>query len=282
ARLRRLAPVSHLSMELVRFDTQKLQTPEIHGVEYQHGTLFGYEVREYLLEKWGRKCAYCDVEGVPLEIEHVVPRSKGGTDRVSNLTLACHRCNQAKGNRPIEEFLARDPQRLQRIKAQLKAPLKGAAVVNATRWALFRRLQATGLLVETGSGGRTKHNRMSQDYPKKHWIDAACVGKSGERVLLHPEMQVLRIVAKGHGKRQRCRTDKFGFPNRLVPRQKKFKGFQTGDMVRAVVPKGKYRGIHAGRVSVRTTGYFRVGTVDGISHRYCEIVHKADGYQYGF
>nr|WP_328702004.1 RRXRR domain-containing protein [Alicyclobacillus fructus] len=52
ARLRRLAPISHLSMELVRFDTQKLQNPEIHGVEYQQGTLFGYEVREYLLERW--------------------------------------------------------------------------------------------------------------------------------------------------------------------------------------------------------------------------------------
>jgi len=34
------------------FDTQKLQNPEISGVEYQQGELFGYEVREYLLEKW--------------------------------------------------------------------------------------------------------------------------------------------------------------------------------------------------------------------------------------
>ena len=40
-------------MELVKFDTQKIQHPEISGVEYQKGELFGYDVREYLLEKWG-------------------------------------------------------------------------------------------------------------------------------------------------------------------------------------------------------------------------------------
>lgn len=57
-RLRHSAPVSAVSVELARFDTQELQHPEISGVEYQHGELFGYEVWEYLLEKWGRRCAY--------------------------------------------------------------------------------------------------------------------------------------------------------------------------------------------------------------------------------
>ena len=53
---------------LVKFDLQKLENPEISGIEYQQGELFGYEVREYLLEKWGRKCTYCDKENVPLQI----------------------------------------------------------------------------------------------------------------------------------------------------------------------------------------------------------------------
>ena len=59
--------------------------------------------------------------------------------------------------------------------AQAKAPLKDAAAVNATRWELFRRLQATGLPLETGSGGRTKYNRSVRVLPKTHWLDAACV-----------------------------------------------------------------------------------------------------------
>ena len=47
-------------MELVRFDTQRMQNTEIKGIQYQLGELAGYEVREYLLEKWGRKCVYCN------------------------------------------------------------------------------------------------------------------------------------------------------------------------------------------------------------------------------
>jgi hypothetical protein len=35
-------------------------------LEYQRGMLFGAELWEYLLEKWGRTCAYCDAEGLPL------------------------------------------------------------------------------------------------------------------------------------------------------------------------------------------------------------------------
>jgi hypothetical protein len=116
-----------------------MQHPEISGTEYQQGTLSGYEVREYLLEKWKRKCACCDAQDVPLEIDHIHPRSKGGSHRVSNLALACRTCNQKKGNRDVAEFPACDPQRLARIEAQSKAPLRDASAVNSTRWALYRK-----------------------------------------------------------------------------------------------------------------------------------------------
>ena len=51
-RYQRLAPARALSVEHVRFDLQKMANPEISGAEYQRGELRGYEVREYLLEKW--------------------------------------------------------------------------------------------------------------------------------------------------------------------------------------------------------------------------------------
>ncbi len=76
-RLRRFCPISAISLELVKFDMQKMENPEITGVLYQQGTLQGYEVRQYLLEKWGRKCAYCNKQDVPLQIEHIQPRAKG-------------------------------------------------------------------------------------------------------------------------------------------------------------------------------------------------------------
>ncbi len=159
-RVRKLAPVAAVSLELVRFDTQLLEHLVISGVEYQQGELAGYEVREYLLEKWGRKCAYCGVSGVPLQVEHIIPKARGGSNRVSNLTRACAPCNTAKGSMTAAEFGLPD------VQAQAWLPLNDAAAVNASRWALCRHLQTAGLPVEVGTGGRTKWNRTQRGLPK--------------------------------------------------------------------------------------------------------------------
>jgi len=281
-RLRRYAPITGISQELVRFDLQKQDNPEISGIEYQQGTLFGYEVREYLLAKWERKCAYCGVENVPLQVEHIHPRAKGGTDRVSNLCLSCEPCNLKKGTQDIEVFLRNKPDVLSHVLTQAKRPLKDAAAVNSTRWALFNRLKQTGLPVETGSGGKTKYNRIRLELSKHHYIDAACVGNVDNLQIL--TTQPLLIKATGHGTRQMCRTDKFGFPSRHVPRNKFVRGFQTGDIVKAAVTQGKKIGLYVGRVAVRSTGSFNIsdktGLVQGISHKYCQVVHRKDGYNY--
>lgn len=281
-RLCRWAPITAISQELVRFDMQRMQNPEISGVEYQQGTLAGFELKEYLLAKWNRRCAYCGAEHVPLEVDHIHPRSKGGSDRVSNLTLACAPCNQSKGALPVEEFLAKKPEALKHILAQAKAPLKDAAAVNATRWALFNALNATGLPIETGSGGLTKFNRSRLSVPKTHALDASCVGQVD--ALLGWQCPTLAIKATGRGSYQRTRLDRFGFPRGYLTRAKRVKGFQTGDQVRAVVPNGKKAGVHVGRVAVRATGSFNIqtvsGVVQGISHRYCQMLQRADGYGY--
>jgi 5-methylcytosine-specific restriction endonuclease McrA len=285
-RLLQWVPITSIAVEVVRFDTQKMQNPEISGVEYQQGELQGYEVRQYLLEKWGRKCAYCDQEGVPLEVEHMVPRSKGGSNRVSNLTLACNSCNLEKGNRPIQEFLSDQPERLKRILVQAKQPLKDAAAVHATRWATGNALKSFGIPVRFSRGGRTQYNRSIQAYSKDHWIDAVCVGDTGECVRIPPNITPLHIMATGRGSRQMCRMDHYGIPRTSAKRFKRVKGFQTGDMVKAVVPTGKKAGVYIGRVAVRTSGSFNIktekGTVQGISYKYCRLLQRRDGYQYSF
>jgi len=178
-RIESLTPISAISTELVRFNMQALENPEIEGAQYQQGTLAGYEMREYLLEKWGRTCAYCDTKNVPLQIEHIHPKSQGGSNRISNLTLACQCCNTKKSALPIEVFLAKQPERLKHIKAQAKRPLKDAAALNSTRWALVNALKTHELAIETASGGRTKFNRHQFCIPKTHALDAACVGEVG-------------------------------------------------------------------------------------------------------
>ena len=273
-RLSRLSPVRFISMELVKFDTQMMENPEISGVEYQQGELRGYEVREYLLEKWGRNCVYCGVMGVPLQVEHINPKSRGGTNRVSNLTISCHGCNTEKGTMTAEEF--GHP----KIQEQARRPLRDVAAVNITRKEIGERLRDTGLPVEEGTGGRTKFNRIGRGFPKAHWIDAACVGESGENVHLDPDQSVLKIKAMGRGSRQSCRMDRFGFP-RTGPKGKRVvHGFRTGDLVRAVVLKGKFIGTHLGRVAIRATGSFTIDGVTTTSWKNCQIAQRADGYSY--
>jgi len=273
-------PIEAIVVETVRFDMQQMVNPEIGGVEYQQGELLGYEVREYLLEKWRRKCAYCDAEGLPLEVEHIIPRSRGGSNRVSNLTLACKRCNQVKGSQDVAVFLAHDRLRLKRILSQVKQPLKDAAAINAIRYAIGNKLKLFGLPVSFWSGGRTKYNRVAQGYTKDHWIDAACVGETGQSVHISEKLRPLTIKATGRGSRQMCRVDRYGFP-RTKPKQfKRVHGFQTGDIVKAIVPSGKKAGTHLGRVAIRTKGSFRVGKVDGISWKYCQLLQQTDGYEY--
>lgn len=274
-RLMRLCPVRAISVELAKFDTQRLQNPEISGVEYQRGELFGYEVREYLLEKWGRKCAYCGRSGLPLEIDHIVPRSRGGTDRVSNLTLACRECNQAKGNRTAAEF--GHPE----VQERAREPLRAAAAVNSVRRALYRRLCALGLPVEAGTGGRTKFNRARLGLPKTHYFDACCVGEGTPQDLRVEFRQVLAVRARGHGRRRRANVDRFGFPVGHAPRRRSHIGFRTGDLVRAEIPRGRYAGVHTGRVVIRFRPNFKLNGFD-VHPKYLRLLQRGDGYEYGY
>jgi 5-methylcytosine-specific restriction endonuclease McrA len=281
-RLMKFALLTGISQELVRFDLQQLENPEISGIEYQQGELLGYEVREYLLNKWDRKCTYCEAENIALQIEHIHAIAKGGTNKISNLCLACDKCNKKKGTQDIKAFLALKPELIKKILSQAKRPLKDATAVNSTRWALFNALKATGLPVSTGSGGLTKFNRTRMKLPKTHWLDAACVGKIEALFVLITKP--LLIKATGHGTRQMCGTNKFGFPTRHRTNKQIHFGFQTGDIIKAVVTSGKKIGAYTGRVATRSSGSFNISTVkdkvQGVSHKYCKTIHKKDGYSY--
>ncbi|MFX0065027.1 MAG: RRXRR domain-containing protein, partial [Candidatus Hermodarchaeota archaeon] len=77
SKLTKLLPITAISLEHIKFDTQLLERPDLQGVMYQQGTLWGYEVKEYLLEKYNRTCAYCKGASKDpiLEVDHVVPKN---------------------------------------------------------------------------------------------------------------------------------------------------------------------------------------------------------------
>jgi hypothetical protein len=64
--------------------------------------------RQSIKEKWNYECAYCG-ETENLTLDHIVPRSKGGSDRVTNVLCACKECNNDKGHQIWSQwFLAQD------------------------------------------------------------------------------------------------------------------------------------------------------------------------------
>ncbi len=272
-RYQRLAPLTRIEVERVRFDLALMQHPELQGVAYQRGTLAGWEVRAYMLVKWNYRCAYCHRFSERFELDHIIPRSRHGSDRVSNLCLACHDCNATKGDRTAAEW--GHPE----VAAQAQAPLRDAAAVNATRFAICDALRTLGLPLRTWSGGRTRWNRDRFGMAKDHALDALCVG---DLVGVHAGRdRTLQIRATGRGGYQRTNVDASGFPRGYLTRQKQVQGYQTGDLVRAEVPSQfKTAGRYTGRVAVRSTGSFRVGKVDGINAKYCRLIQHADGYAY--
>jgi hypothetical protein len=164
--------------------------------------------------------------------------------------------------------------------------LKDTAIVTATRWKVYNVLVETGLDIECGTGARTKMNRIKLNLHKTHHIDAVCVGSSTPENIIFKTNQILHIKAKGRGSHCRTNLDKFGFPRGYFARQKNFFGFQTGDVIKATIPKGKYKGIHIGAVACRKTGSFDiknkegVRVVQGTSYKNCKVLSRVDGYEY--
>lgn len=297
-RICRYSTVATITIEKVKFDFQKLEKPDIQGVEYQQGTLAVYTLREALLEHWGRKCIYCDRENVALQIDHIKPKSQNGSNRFNNLTLACESCNQAKGNQPVEEFLAQKPEVLKKIQAHSKKSLSPAAAVNSTRSLIFERAERTGLLVQEGSGALAKLVRAKSNLPKAHWIDAAANSIDQQPIKLLT-LQPLQVKSKGHGNRQAVRCNSSGFPaitgkrnkqgkkvvTRVKPKQR-YSHVQAGDLVNVTLDKDRKhitKGTYTARVKTPTPTGVEV-KINGhrISSKLFSFVQRNDGYDYGF
>ncbi|MFI9822846.1 RNA-guided endonuclease IscB [Streptomyces sp. NPDC052013] len=276
-RLCRWAPVTEIHVERAAFTSQPTRGP-----------LTGTDIRTYLRAAWNNACAYCDATGVPLNVEHVSPRSRGGSSRLSNLVIACVPCNRAKGSTPLEIFLAHRPDRLATILQQTEAPLHDAAAMNAMCRPLITALESLGRPVHTWSARLTKENRTTTGLPKSHTLDALSVGpldhENGARIVRFAE-QVHVARATGRGSYARTTPDRYGFPRLRRTRAKQHFGFVTGDLVRAVVPTGRWAGTWTGRVSVRARGQHSLMTPTGrinVSHQHLRLLQRGDGYGYGF
>ena len=290
-RLSKVYPIKRLAVEHVKFDTQLMENPEISGVEYQRGTLFEAEVWEYLLEKFGRKCFYCGKKNVPLEKEHILPKSKGGTNRVSNLTISCRDCNIEKGNRHPNEIEGELGKRVQSALRAAKKPLKDAQAINTIRWKIVETLKATGLPVIYGTGGKTKWHRKQAELPKTHYYDAACVTGVAKSPSAGHCVLVIHAVGYGHRGDLGHYQTKQTAPGFKLPytRIEHTGGFQKLDTVEMLTKKGKVIGCintfdktadgKPQKLRIKTT-WKGDGRTGGNITELQRIIQRRDGYAY--
>ena len=278
---KKLLNIAQIEIEKVSFDTAQMSSEiELYGVDYQQGPLYQNKLRDFIFSRSNGKCSYCGKQAQ--EIDHIVPRSKGGTDSVNNLTATCRSCNEKKSNLTLKAFgklMNKDYSHLE----PKKLP-KDAAIVQSARNYMVKEITKLVPDTTTHDAWRTKYNRDELGLPKQHYYDALSVGNTQDYKFLTDK--VLQISAQGRGSRQMCRMDKFGFPRTSPKGSKSVKGFQTGDIVKAVVPSGLKRGEYFGRVIIKSSGYFKINTedalIESIGYKYCRIVQRNDGYSYNY
>lgn len=282
-RLMNLSPVSRVVVESVSFDTRKMKDPTVKGKQYQRGPLYTKTLRSYLMDKHQSRCFYCGDRTTHLEQEHIVPKSKGGVDSINNLVLACRQCNISKGTRSIQDYLKDKPEVFERLQNHFNTTYKDAAVVNSTKTVLINKLRQLVPDVEMADGYTTYENRLALNIAKMHCLDSVCVGFVSKVINL-AKQSVLSIWSMGRGRYQRTILNKYGFPRAYLPRVKQVFGYQTGDLVKAIVTNGEKVGTYIGRVAVRSRGYFNIKTnstlIQELNHKYFQRLQYSDGYQY--
>ena len=274
--------INKVMIERVSFDTAQMSSEtELHGVDYQQGSLYQKKLRDFIFFRSNGKCSYCSKQAQ--EIDHIVPRSKGGTNSVNNLTATCRACNEKKSNLSLKEFGKLVGKNFSKIEPK-KLP-KDAAIVQSARNYMVKEITKLIPDTTTHDAWLTKYNRDELGLPKEHYYDALSVGEISPKFNFFTD-KVLQISAKGRGSRQMCSMDRFGFPRTSAKASKLVKGFQTGDIVKAVVPSGLKQGEYLGRVVVRSNGSFSIKTscclIQGIGYKYCSLVQRNDGYSYNY
>lgn len=248
----KMLPISHITVELASFDTQKLKADmenlkRPRTTDYQRGEQLGFwNCREYVLSRDNRECQCCHGKSKDkiLNVHHIESRKTGGS-APNNLITLCETCHKAYHTGKIT--LPKDIKR--------KASYKDAAFMGIMRWMVYDKLKELyPNRVSITYGYITKNTRIVNNLPKEHRVDALCI--SG-----HPKAK--RISNWYYQKKVRCHnrqthkaTIQKGGIRKKNQASKYVKGYQLFDTVS--YQKKLY--FVFGR---RTGGFFDIRTLDG-------------------
>lgn len=176
-------PVDKVIIEVAKFDIQMLKATvdgkKISGEDYQNGEMKGFEnAAAYVRDRDKHTCQLCKAnKNVVIEVHHILPRSKGGSNKPSNLISLCHSCHRKvhsnnNNNKYFDEVK----------NMKISDSYKDSTYMNMVRWELFERL-SNDYDVEVGYGYQTKINRRESGLRKFHYNDALCINNYKETTL---------------------------------------------------------------------------------------------------
>lgn len=262
-------PVSAVIMEAANFDTQAMRAGhKLPNWAYQRGELYGQEnVKMYVRARDKYTCQYCgEIMPKRLEVDHIIPRSRGGAFTPDNLVVSCHDCNQRKGNKTAEEFGY--PEIQQKVKKSLKAAARTQAGKNATLQGL-----AEIAPISLTYGYVTKLDRRKMGLSKTHFYDAVAIAAQGRSVKSLSWYEKMKAVSRGQRQQYKANPSK-GHVFRRARLPYEVFGFRMWDKV--LLPDGIVGFIGARRQS----GSFRIRDINGreirnITYKKLKLVERA-------
>ena len=179
-----------ICVEVNAFNLHKAVNPEVAGVGYQQGALWRANLRGYVLTRDGSRCVYCEGKG-KFELDHVIAKRTGDSDRHWNRATACSDCNASKDEATLEKWLVGcAPAKVKRRKRKIAAytenvasrrvKLSAMAATTVVGPCLVKKLQCEELAVEENSGAETGAWRRITKVEKSHAMDAACTATKGQ------------------------------------------------------------------------------------------------------
>jgi len=209
-KIKKLLPVTEVTVEVAGFDIQKIKNPEIEGTDYQQGEQLGFwNVREYVLHRDNHTCQHCHGKKKDpiLQVHHINGKADGATDRPEELLTVCKTCHD-------DHHTGIDPIPKKKIKN-----FKPKTFMTAVRWKLVNALECKHTY-----GYITKHNRIKQGLQKSHINDAFVI--AGGTIQDRCKPYIVKQVRRNN---RSIQTNRKGFKPSI--RRQRYK-LQPNDLVR--------------------------------------------------
>lgn len=174
----KILPVTHISLERVAFDFQKLENQNIRRWEYGKGPLYGYKTyKDYIWDEQNGKCACCG--NLITQYHHIIHRAEGGIDNVKNIIGLCDDChNEIHGSADAET-------RLKELKEGVRQRYY-VGLLNSVIPALIETVSdycnEHGIEFTVTDGKQTAETREKYGLTKDHCIDAYAISLANRNV----------------------------------------------------------------------------------------------------